>query len=250
MKLLASDFDNTLFFEHKYMKENDLKAIYKFQQDGHLFGVCTGRSLEGVLRPSQDYDIEYDFYILLSGALILNKEKEVIFEKKIPISLVNEIFESLDKQDATVVYKDIMYRVCENRQEDFHAQIIKSFTELKTDKVSAFSFHYQEDEIDQATKATQFINDKFGHIVHAFQNNQHIDLAMKGCSKGNGLKLIQEYYHIQDDDIYCIGDSWNDLPMFSVIQHAYTFTYAPNDVKKQAEVVVETLGDCINNILD
>ena len=65
MKLLASDFDNTLWFED-HMKDEDVKAIHEFQKHGHLFGICSGRSLSGILRPSKPYDIQYDFFILLS----------------------------------------------------------------------------------------------------------------------------------------------------------------------------------------
>ena len=82
MKLLASDFDNTLWF-NDHMKDNDVKNIKEFQKHGNLFGVCTGRCLHGIVNPSQPYNLEHDFYILLSGALVLNKDKEVIFEKQI-----------------------------------------------------------------------------------------------------------------------------------------------------------------------
>ena len=55
MKLLASDFDNTLWFED-HMKDEDVKAIHEFQKHGHLFGICSGRSLSGILRPSKPYE--------------------------------------------------------------------------------------------------------------------------------------------------------------------------------------------------
>lgn len=42
MKVLASDFDGTLFFKGKF-KEEDLKQIRAFQAQGHQFGLCTGR---------------------------------------------------------------------------------------------------------------------------------------------------------------------------------------------------------------
>ena len=48
--LFASDFDGTFYFErstHPFFNR-DLSAIRQFQKKGHLFGVCTGRSLDGV----------------------------------------------------------------------------------------------------------------------------------------------------------------------------------------------------------
>ena len=66
MKILASDFDNTLFFRDGVHKQ-DVEAIRTFQKQGHLFGLCTGRQLEGIKYPfggNRDYpltDIDFDF---------------------------------------------------------------------------------------------------------------------------------------------------------------------------------------------
>lgn len=247
MKLLASDFDNTLLF-HNQMKLRDVKAIKKFQKNGHLFGLCTGRSLEGIERPSQPYHIHYDFYILLSGALILNKNKDVILEKTIPMSLVMEIFDFLNQQDASVIYKNEMYKVYHKKTDDKRGTYLHSFLELDADEVNAFSFHFQDNEIDKATKATAMINEKFGDYIEAYQNNQHIDLAAKGCSKGHGLQIIRDYFQLDEQQIYAIGDSWNDLPMLDSVINSYTFTYAHPDVQKHAQTIVKTLADCIQDI--
>lgn len=247
MKLLASDFDNTLWFRD-HMKENDVKAIHQFQQDGHLFGVCTGRCLHGITIPSQPYHLDYDFYILLSGALILNKDKEIILEKKIPITLVQEIFDFLNQKDMSIVCQDTMYKIYQTKQRDIHGVYIDSLNELKTDTVSAFSFHYDANEIELASLATKRINKKYGDIIEAYQNNQHIDLAAKGCSKGHGMKIIQEYFQLSMNDVYGIGDSWNDLPMLDAIENGYSFTYAPLEVQQHAQKIVHSLAECLNDI--
>ena len=80
MKVLASDFDGTLFFKGQF-KSDDLKQIRMFQKQGHLFGLCTGRPLSGVAAPIQGR-LRCDFMILSSGALILDRAgrtKKLIF---------------------------------------------------------------------------------------------------------------------------------------------------------------------------
>ena len=69
MKVLASDFDGTLFFKGKF-KEEDLKQIRAFQAQGHQFGLCTGRPLAGVTGAIRE-SVRCDFMILSSGAQIL-----------------------------------------------------------------------------------------------------------------------------------------------------------------------------------
>ena len=73
MKALASDFDRTLFFYDEsgsYYRLEDVQAIKHFQSLGNLFGVCTGRSYKGI-EDFNPHQIDYDFYILCSGAKIL-----------------------------------------------------------------------------------------------------------------------------------------------------------------------------------
>ncbi|WP_195599496.1 HAD-IIB family hydrolase [Longibaculum muris] len=247
MKLLASDFDNTLWF-NDHMKEEDVKAILAFQKQENLFGVCSGRCLHGIVNPSLPYHLDHDFYILLSGALILNKDKEVIFERQIPLSLVQEIYDFVEHIDMSIVYNDTMYKIYQVKKNDYHGVELDSLNELQTDMVSAFSFHYELDQIDQATLTTQKILAQFGDVIEAYQNNQHIDLVAKGCSKGHGMQIIQDYFDLSPKDIYGIGDSWNDLPMLDAIENGYTFTYAPKEVKKHAKKVVTSVAECIYDI--
>ena len=100
MKVLASDYDGTLLFNEKF-KEGDLKKIKEFQKAGNLFGLCSGRPFKGIYEFCKPY-IDFDFYILCTGALVLNKEREVIYNmnfmiviKKIMIFLFKPICKSI-----------------------------------------------------------------------------------------------------------------------------------------------------------
>lgn len=247
MKLLASDFDNTLWF-YDHMKEKDLQAIKHFQKQGHLFGLCSGRSLDGVLKPSRPYDITYDFFILLSGGLILNRQQDIIFEKKIPLSLVKEIYDFTGQLDISVVCNDITYQLYKNSGDPVFGVEIQSLDDIHAEEVHAFSFHYPSCDIAKAHCMTQKILEKYGDVVEAYQNAQHIDLAKKGCSKGHGIQIIQDYFRLPEQHIYGIGDNYNDLPMLDVIKNSYSFDYAPQDVQTHAQKIVSQLYECIEDI--
>ena len=59
-----------------------------------------------------------------------------------------------------------------------------------------------------------------------------------------------DYYKIDKENMNCIGDSWNDLPMFKSIENSFTFTYSPVDVQKETKHVINNLEECISIILD
>lgn len=251
MKLLASDFDNTLFFRDGVHKE-DVEAVKAFQKEGNLFGLCTGRQLEGIRYPfgnSKHYchnEINYDFYITVSGGVIFNKDREIMFKKTIPVSVIKEIADVIPIH-MSIVYKDDIYMY--RPSEMAWGTIIKSLDELTFDEADAFSFHFPEGDIEDAKKAMDYINEKYGDTCSAFQNKNHIDVCGQGCSKGTGVEWIVNHFNIDKDDVYGIGDSWNDLPMLESVTHGYTFEYAPHDVKEKAKKVVNSLSEAIQDIM-
>ena len=94
------------FFSDGVHKE-DVEAIRTFQKQGNLFGLCTGRQLEGIKYPfggNREHpltDIDFDFYITLSGGVIFNKKEEVIFEKEYPYEYSKR---NLRSDSCTYVY--------------------------------------------------------------------------------------------------------------------------------------------------
>ena len=91
MKVLASDFDGTLLFNDQF-REKDLKKIKEFQQQGNLFGLCSGRPFQGIHHLCQDY-LDFDFYILCTGALVLNKQQEVLYKSTITHDLLEKFYQ-------------------------------------------------------------------------------------------------------------------------------------------------------------
>ena len=109
--------------------------------------------------------------------------------------------------------------------------------------------HFVDDEI-QTKEHLDIILKKYGNQLEAFQNIDNIDMVAKGCSKGNGIKIIQEYFNLDKSDINVIGDSWNDIPMFDVCDNAFTFNRSPIDVKQHTKYQVNNIAQCIEIIND
>ena len=108
MKLLASDFDGTLFFhsEKDDMRIRDLKAIRKFQDEGNLFGICTG-----IIEPTRDR-VNYDFYIVNSGAIILDKDKNIIQKNVIKTEVAKKVVDEVDSSvEVTFIIDNQFYAI-------------------------------------------------------------------------------------------------------------------------------------------
>ncbi|MCD7893670.1 MAG: HAD family hydrolase [Erysipelotrichaceae bacterium] len=253
MYILASDFDNTLWFRDHLLDEDEL-MIKEFQKQGHLFGLCTGRDIKGIVTPTDGYDmlahLSFDFYILSSGAYIMDKNRNIIFEKLIPMDIIEKVYEYTNHGNMSIITVNGAYKIYKDRNGHYPATMIESLDEIRNEKVRSFSIHYQEDEVEMVTKIKDHINELYGQYISAFQNGPHIDIAAVGCSKGEGIRFIQEYFQISSEYICGIGDNFNDLPLLEAVNHSYTFDYAPELVKQNARHIVPHLSDCIKDILN
>ena len=68
-KIMASDFDGTLRrydHWHPYVRRDDMEAIAAFRNQGNLFGMCSGRALDSIMKASAGMP-PADFYIVSIG---------------------------------------------------------------------------------------------------------------------------------------------------------------------------------------
>lgn len=70
-----------------------------------------------------------------------------------------------------------------------------------------------------------------------------IDVVKRGCSKGNGILEITK---LISDETAGIGDSYNDLEMFKVVNQSFTFKTSPKDIQQQTRYTVSSVKMAID----
>ena len=58
--------------------------------------------------------------------------------------------------------------------------------------------------------------------------------------------MVREAFSVRE--MYGIGDSFNDLPLLQSVDHPYTLTHAPEEVKRAAEGVVRGVSELLDRI--
>lgn len=240
MIALASDFDGTLSFsegDDRFLP-GDLAAIRRFQARGNLFGICTGRSRRGIMTPVGD-KIRFDFFILLSGALVTDGQGQVLFQKLLERDVVRDMCEAfMDRVHVRIQSNSCIYAF---RDPEKNHVKISSLDELRDEDLHALALRAKNPE--EAGQVAQELNRRFGDKVTAFQNVEFIDVVAKGCSKGSGVKLVKE--RLRPEFIAAIGDSFNDVPMLKDADLSFTFRRSPEDVRRQAGRLVDTVEEAI-----
>ena len=190
MKVIASDFDNTLYVkEEKGLKEN-IEAVRNFISKGNIFIIITGRSFTNIKKVLNEYDIPYSYLVCQDGANLFDKDDNCMKRNALD-------FEKAQKIQNYLIEQNLEY----------------SFE-------SAFN---DQDTIDHATKITISVNNKEEALkkteeikkivdVYAYVSSKHINIIDNYVNKCNALKYLTENYYISND-ITVLGDDINDYEM-------------------------------------
>ncbi|MGL4851002.1 MAG: Cof-type HAD-IIB family hydrolase [Clostridium sp.] len=248
-KLLASDLDGTLVFENKMPKEN-MESVKKLNESGQVFIVSTGRPLNGVDILEEEFNIGIDYYVLLNGALILDKDKKTVLHKKIERKTVEEILDKYIKEDMNVSVETgyTTYVLGKGGNLPYPEQKIVNGIEDVNDEISLISIYIPNRKIVEIDEIKEMINSSYDEVV-AYRNSNYIDVVPKGCSKGNGVMHVAKELSIEKDNIYTIGDSWNDVTMFKMTKNSFTFHEVEESLKENANHIVKSVSECIEEYI-
>ncbi len=243
----ASDFDGTLCWSdwttgEQRFDPRDLEAVRAYQQAGGLFGVCTGRPLSSILE-SVEGKIELDFYIVMTGSQVFDHELNKLWERVVDRDVAQELFDRYASPEAVMVAVTESQFVSVHDRMGSALPVVASLSQMRGD-LYGVSFECAGDR-DAARAICADINERYGDVVSGFQNLGSVDIVPVGCSKGSGVRVVREAFGV--DIVAGIGDSYNDLPLLSAADVAYTFGASPAEVRGEADVVIETLADAIED---
>lgn len=249
-KLLATDLDGTII-NNDQVTRRDKEAILKLQGEKKLLVVSTGRPYNGVQMLKNEYKIFADYYVLLNGALIVDnlgtKIKQEVIQKDIVKSIVDEIIE--DDVAISVESGFNTYLLTDGDNLPYpEKKRVNSIYEIE-EELSLISIYSPNKDRVKIEEVKNEINKKYGDKIIAYRNDIYIDIVPVGCSKGNGIEYLANEELIKEEDIYTIGDSWNDVTMFNITKNSFTFHHVEEDLKKHATYLVNSVADCIEEYI-
>ncbi len=248
MKVFASDFDGTIRrYDRRvpYILKEDKEAIAAFRKAGNLFGMCSGRAFDSILKEA--HELPYaDFYIVSTGAVIGHVKDggmKMIYEQCVSRQYAQDLYERYGK-DQKVFYVHVdgfLYRIGRSEGDETAQNFISSFDQLPAGNIQGVSIG--TDSRDTASLITDAINRIYPE-VSAFQNNDYLDTVKKGCSKGNGIIRLRNMYPAEM--IGGIGDSFNDIPLLDEADVSFTFDFSDERVKEHADYIVTSVAEALD----
>ncbi len=243
--LLVSDIDGTLNNKKMQLPSNNKKAITEFTANGGIFTLCSGRNLESL-------SIHYDKLNIKTPAIFLNGAGIYDFKTKAilkynPISEKGEkiILDTIKKYktvqltvfDYNMIYRctrKCLYGLITSKIDGLSHTLCKKISDLPKGnwgKVTFFAFPPKIKKL----KAF-FESDDNKKLFDCFLTSPFtLELVNNGVNKGSAVHILADILNISKENVFAIGDYYNDLPMLKTVAHPACCGQAPQDIKEICE---------------
>lgn len=231
MKILASDFDNTIYYlpedKRHYLNKDNVEAINNFIKNGNIFIIITGRNYSDLKILLNEIGLKYTYLVCLDGAKIFNNVDYCIETKLLNPKEIIKIKEVLDKLKCKY-YLDDGYNITENINDTVKV-VVEEKNEKEKDKIVK--------EIEKEVP------------VHVYKSRFHVNLIEKSVNKKDALKILFNLENLDYDKLTCIGDNENDYLMLkeydSVVIKEHNKVLDELNLKEY-----ETIKDYIDTIME
>lgn len=226
MKLIASDFDGTIFIDEK-IKTEDIKAIRDFQDKGNLFGLVTGRTyhslfvlIEGKMDP--------DFVIANNGSHIFvknGKDMTEVLKYSLDQDKIRDVIDFYGGKYQTRIFTD------KDRAVEKIADLIEG-----------------EEILSLAIYSDNMLENPFQEDLSFHKSIGVTDVINSAVSKQTGIEFIKDFYGF-DKEIIAIGDDFNDIKFLEQTRLSFSLNYVEEkEVLDAVNFTVEGIRELIENI--
>ena len=244
--LLASDMDGTLLNSAHEVSRENAEAIEYFTNNGGRFTIATGRMIPAITLYAQMLAINAPI-IALNGAVVYDMERKTILSSRPHVadikSLVRELAEMFPELGIEVVMADKMY-VCRGSEVSRqHCEIIK-VPYVLTD-VSAAEGECMKLNLTQSPEyldpVENYIASKHAGAFYVVHSDPHyLEVLHSEANKGWGLKTVADIIGVARENVYAIGDNYNDIELLMNAGFAFAPSNAEQQLKDAAGMVVSS----------
>ena len=195
MKILASDFDETIFFlDDEEKNKRNIEAIQKFISQGNIFCIITGRNYSDLKYYLTKYHIPYTYLICEDGAKIFNNVDYCIETVLLNPNDIKNIIQVLEENKSDY-YLDDGYNKT-NNYNDCVKIVINSKDETEKNRI------------------VNLLKDKGSY--HIYASRFHVNIINKSVNKEKAIKKLFNIENLDYNLLHVIGDNENDYEMLKI----------------------------------
>lgn len=268
MKLIALDLDGTTLNSNKEISKENIQAIQKAQQQGHIVMALSGRSLNSIQAELNKYRLNLpiggnngtalyvDGKLLELTSLTLAQSQKIASEIEkefMPFNFttnkgtfgLNSWRERFEKVMASghvppEYYESKHFKMFTTPPWEYGHTIVENYEEvLSAQEITVQKFFILAlDPMQKERMRLKLESIEETYITSSSPFNLEV-MHING-NKGNGLKMMARHFNIPLENTVAIGDENNDIPMFKAAGLAIAMGNAEAEVKQHSDLVTLT----------
>ena len=253
-RLLVTDLDATIVFD-RTVSPADREAMARWRAAGNLLAVDTGKSSFATRDVLAPLGVDFDYGVVFTGAVLIDGGYRVLSARYLPDGVARDVAtRTVDLPGVTTYATTIEtdYILADNNEEI--SSILAVFEHLSLEEMDAHRFIGVPLRVTDEALRERLQDDltrRWEGVLDCHRNQEFLDLVPAGATKGAGLRsLLDGPLAGRNIEVWTIGDSWNDLDMHAVADHAVALPWSPPEVTAACETTVGSMAELITTILE
>lgn len=274
IKCLVSDVDGTLLLHGDFLtstiETSTLEAVNAMVKQGVHFAIASGRTHSNKPVFERQFGFSLDFIGSNGSSVIINDHLKV--DETMPWDFYIRLADTISKQDilSNILYVDSDGHHIYDRQHGWEDAL---FQQMYDNKEIAHYFEGSIQEWREESPHTKRFNkavltvssvvdrDQLMAYLEEFIDKENVDMFYSGdifieimpkaINKASGVASLCRHYGFRYDEVAVIGDSFNDVSMFTQhFEHSFVMEDADPEVKAHAKHVVASVDEAAHFIMN
>ena len=255
IKLIASDLDGTLLYgRDNSVSEEMFEQIREMKKRNVIFVAASGRpysSLKKLFAPVW----EEMAFICENGGAVYYQDK-LIAEQVIPQEELMQLIEIIEQDSCTeIILSSATTTYIRSGSEGFlkilnangnHLCTVKEWADVKESCVKLA--WYEKDGVEH--RAEYWAEKMIPPARAVTSGAQWMDILYPNSHKGVGMKVLQEHFGLEKEEMAAFGDNYNDLEMLEAVGYPIAMFNAKEGILKMCPYKTGRVEDTVRKILD
>ncbi|MET3292733.1 UNVERIFIED_CONTAM: Cof subfamily protein (haloacid dehalogenase superfamily) [Brevibacillus sp. OAP136] len=257
IKLFVTDLDGTLLDDEKQVPEKNRQALRELAAAGVEVCLASGR-MHGELTTIMD-DLRVTCHrISQNGSFVYTCEEKLLHSDAFEPELAKELYAAARHYGFVEMISVGQTIYTPNKSEatkKIEARMLMPF-EVKSDVVESFASDFAPcklsyfGEMEKLREMQAAIREAFpGEVEVVVSDVDCVDFMPIHVSKGVGLRFLLKELGVKPEETVVIGDSFNDLSMFTLTPHSFVMAHSDADVRKRASREADSVAQAVEWVL-
>lgn len=250
IKMVVSDIDGTLLEEGtSVLKKEYFEIFEKLHKKGIIIVIASGRNYveaSGVFNR-----LKNKCYLITCNGGAINYQGKQIYKKVMSENKLKQLVKFV-RNDEFLRNKPIIFSLANDEQySDIQYKETLAFLKIKYKSKCEYiddillkckdvaKMNIYDESEKNVKKIKNMVLEKFGNEFSTVVSGKcWIDICDKNATKGNAVKYLQKKFGIKKNEIVCMGDNYNDIPMLRCAKYSFVPTISKDEVKKEARYIM------------